>query len=67
MEADKDSLISSIDNFLNDENLELYDINIVNFPTLSKIEIFVYSENNNKVTSRFFIGNNANMPWTRAF
>ena len=39
MEADKDSLISSIDNFLNDENLELYDINIVNFPTLSKIEI----------------------------
>ena len=37
MEADKDSLISSIDNFLNDENLELYDINIVNFPTLSKI------------------------------
>ena len=48
MEADKDSLISSIDNFLNDENLELYDINIVNFPTLSKIEIFVYSENNNK-------------------
>ena len=45
MNADKESLISSIDNFLKDENLELYDLNIVNFPSLSKIEIFVYSQN----------------------
>ncbi len=47
MNADKESLISSIDNFLKDENLELYDLNIVNFPSISKIEIFVYSQNEN--------------------
>ncbi len=44
MTFEKKNLISSIDNFLNEENLELYDINIVNFPTISKLEIFVYSE-----------------------
>ena len=26
-----------------EENLELYDINIVNFPNISKIEVYVYS------------------------
>ena len=44
MTFEKDNLISSIDNFLKEENLELYDINIANFPSISKIEIFVYSE-----------------------
>ena len=28
---------------LKDENLELYDLNIVNFPNISKIEVFIYS------------------------
>ena len=32
-----------IDSYLKDENLELYDINIVNFPNISKIEVFIYS------------------------
>ena len=31
-----------IDSYLKDENLELYDLNIVNFPNISKIEVFVY-------------------------
>ena len=32
-----------IDSYLKYENLELYDINIVNFPNISKIEVFIYS------------------------
>ena len=33
-----------IDSYLKDENMELYDINIVNFPNISKIEIFIFSK-----------------------
>ncbi len=43
MELDKNIVISTIDNYLLEENLELYDINIVNFPNISKIEVYVYS------------------------
>jgi len=32
-----------INSYLKDENLELYDLNIVNFPNISKIEVFIYS------------------------
>ena len=32
-----------IDSYLKNENLELYDLNIVNFPNISKIEVFIYS------------------------
>ena len=32
-----------IDSYLKDENLELYDINIVNFPNITKVEVFIYS------------------------
>ena len=32
-----------IDSYLKDENLELYDLHIVNFPNISKIEVFIYS------------------------
>ena len=32
-----------IDSYLKDENLELYVLNIVNFPNISKIEVFIYS------------------------
>ena len=35
-----------IDSYLRDENLELYDLNIVNFPNISKIEVFIYSADN---------------------
>ncbi len=43
MELDKNNIISTIHGYLLEENLELYDINIVNFPNISKIEIYVYS------------------------
>ena len=46
MELDKDDIISSVSKFLLEENLELYDINIVNFPSVSKIEVYVYSSTN---------------------
>ena len=46
MELDKSNIISAINEFLLEENLELYDINIVNFPNISKIEIYVYSSTN---------------------
>ena len=32
-----------INSYLKDENLELYELNIVNFPNISKIEVFIYS------------------------
>ena len=46
MELDKNNVISTIDNYLLEENLELYDINIVNFPNISKIEVYIYSSIN---------------------
>ena len=46
MELDKNNVISTINDFLLKENLELYDINIVNFPNISKIDIYVYSSTN---------------------
>ena len=32
-----------IDSYLKDENMELYDLNIINFPSISKVEVFIYS------------------------
>ena len=32
-----------IDSYLKVENMELYDLNILNFPNISKIEVFIYS------------------------
>jgi ribosome maturation factor RimP len=32
-----------IDSYLKDENLELYDLNIINFPNISKVEIYIFS------------------------
>ena len=46
MELDKNNIISTINKYLLEENLELYDINIVNFPNISKIEVYVYSSIN---------------------
>ena len=43
-----------IDSYLKDENLELYDINIVNFPNITKVEVFIYSveDVNIEITTR---------------
>ena len=46
MELDKNDIISTVSNYLIEENLELYDINIVNYPSVSKIEVYVYSSTN---------------------
>ena len=46
MELDQNNIISTINKYLIEENLELYDINIVNFPNISKIEVYVYSSIN---------------------
>ena len=46
MELDKNDIISLVSDYLKQENLELYDINIVNFPSVSKIEVYVYSTTN---------------------
>ena len=32
-----------INSYLKDENLELYDLNIINFPNISKVEIYIFS------------------------
>ena len=42
----KKEIQQQIDSYLRDENLELYDLNIVNFPNISKIEVFIYSADN---------------------
>ena len=44
MEYTEIDIKESIIQYLAEENLELYDINIVNFPTIDKIEIFIFSE-----------------------
>ena len=36
MELDKNDIISTVSNYLIEENLELYDINIVNYPSVFK-------------------------------
>ncbi len=46
MELDKNDIISLISDYLIQEDLELYDINIVNYPSVSKIEVYVYSTTN---------------------
>ena len=32
-----------IDSYLKDENMELYDLNIINFPNIAKVEIYIFS------------------------
>ena len=46
MEYTEVDIKESVITFLTEENLELYDINIVNFPNIDKIEIFIFSEEN---------------------
>ena len=43
MGVSENEIKQQIDSYLKDENLELYDLNIVNFPNISKIEVFIYS------------------------
>ena len=38
-------IFNAFDLYLSEENLELYDLNIVNFPDISRVEVFIVSEN----------------------
>ena len=50
----ENEIYQAFDSYLKEENLELYDLNLVDFPAISKIEVYVYSSNtiNLEVTSR---------------
>ena len=43
MTVSEESIKESFITFLKGENLELYDLNIANYPSISKIEIYIYS------------------------
>ncbi len=38
-------IFNAFDLYLSEENLELYDLNIVNYPDISRVEVFIVSEN----------------------
>ena len=38
-------ILEAFDLYLSEENLELYDLNIVNYPDISRVEVFIVSEN----------------------
>ena len=42
----ENEIYQAFDLYLKEENLELYDLNLVDFPVISKIEVYVYSSNN---------------------
>ena len=50
----ENEIYQAFDLYLKEENLELYDLNLVDFPDISKIEVYVYSSNtiNLDLTSR---------------
>jgi ribosome maturation factor RimP len=50
----EDEIYEALNTYLEEENLELYDLNIVGYPIISKIEAFVYPPNiiNLDLTSR---------------
>ena len=43
MKISEEEVRNSIISYLNQEGLELYDLNLTDFPNVSKVEIFVYS------------------------
>ena len=47
-------IFNAFDLYLSEENLELYDLNIVNYPDISRVEVFIVSENeiDTEITSR---------------
>jgi ribosome maturation factor RimP len=50
----ENEIYQAFDSYLKEENLELYDLNLVDFPVISRIEVYVYSSNTItlEVTSR---------------
>ena len=38
-------ILEAFDLYLSEENLELYDLNIVNYPSISRVEVYIVSDN----------------------
>ena len=38
-------ILEAFDLYLNEENLELYDLNIVDYPSISRVEVYIVSDN----------------------
>ena len=41
----ENEILNAFELYLSEENLELYDLNIVNYPDISRVEVFIVSEN----------------------
>ena len=41
----ENEILEAFDLYLSEENLELYDLNIVNYPSISRVEIYIVSDN----------------------
>ena len=40
----EEEILAAFDLYLTEENLELYDLNIANYPTISRVEVFIVSD-----------------------
>ena len=40
----EEEILAAFDLYLTEENLELYDLNIANYPAISKVEVFIISD-----------------------
>ena len=40
----EEEILAAFDLYLTEENLELYDLNIANYPAISRVEVFIVSE-----------------------
>ena len=40
----EEEILAAFDLYLTEENLELYDLNIVNYPAISRVEVFIVSD-----------------------
>ena len=38
-------ILEAFDLYLSEENLELYDLNIVDYPSISRVEVYIVSDN----------------------
>ena len=41
----KKEILEAFDLYLSEENLELYDLNIVDYPSISRVEVYIVSDN----------------------
>ena len=40
----EEEILAAFDLYLTEENLELYDLNIANYPAISRVEVFIVSD-----------------------